>query len=123
MFAADTWERVVFHDSWHRFLHHASLAAYHASQASAKQIEDRALFKIAAAFYDEMFAPDQPTITPIPVGVFSLCPDEAGISICCVLRTAFSCMPLISRLHHVTLDVHNQANTAAPASFTAHCPS
>ncbi len=69
VFAADTWERVVFHDSWHRFLHHASLAAYHASQASAKQVEDRALLKIAAAFYDEMFAPDQPAITPIPVGM------------------------------------------------------
>ncbi len=117
MFAADTWERVVFHDSWHRFLHHASLAAYHASQASAKQVEDRALLKIAAAFYDEMFAPDQPAITPIPVGMRFL----GSAQFCCRRITSLhlsisdvlACNMPCDALRQI--DFFMQANIEAPA--------
>jgi hypothetical protein len=62
---AESWERVVFSDSWQRLIHHASLAAYYSSQRR----DDRALVKVAAAIFEKLLDPDAPRYGDIPAGM------------------------------------------------------
>ena len=73
-FGLETWENMVFTDSWHRFVHHASLVAYHASllrEDDAKAAPARReLLRMAVALYDEILEDTAPVV-PLPVSAFS----------------------------------------------------
>ena len=76
-FGAETWEAMVFSDSWERFVHHASLASYHASllreddPSAAVESKRRALLRLAIDMYDELLADASP-VKPIPVSTSSI---------------------------------------------------
>jgi hypothetical protein len=66
VYGAETWEHVVFTDSWQRSVHHASLAAYHASQLAETSPKRRKLLRLAVSMFDELLGDTNP-VAPIPV--------------------------------------------------------